>query len=78
MGKISNYNSWVYSLSKFKFILLVLITSILQTFALAVLPSIIDNNYNNIIMKSIIIIIFLLVANFTLHLNLYKKNNSNK
>lgn len=77
MNLLKKYNSWVFSLSKLKYIILLLITCILETLALAVLPSIIDNNYSNITIKYIVIFIVILIINFLTHLYSYKKYHEN-
>lgn len=77
MNLIRKYNSWVFSLSKVKYIILLLITCILETLALSVLPSIIDNNYSNMSIKFIVIFIVILIINFPTYLYAYKKYNKN-
>lgn len=77
MSKISKYNSWVYSLSRTKYILLIALTSVLQTLAFVILPAIIDNNYSNILIKTIIILIIVSAINFPAHLFSYNKIHRN-
>ncbi|GAA0123857.1 MULTISPECIES: hypothetical protein [Clostridium] len=71
--KIENYNSKIYSLSKPKYILLLIFTSLLQTLALTALVAAIDNRFENILKKFIIILIVFLIINLGFRLKSYKK-----
>ncbi|MGG7056779.1 hypothetical protein ACQPUZ_00625 [Clostridium tertium] len=70
---IEKYNSWVYSLAKPVYVFLILITCILETLALSLIPSIIDRNYSNIGIKFITILIAVSLINFPICLIQYKK-----
>lgn len=72
---IKEYNSWVYSLKKSTFVFLILITCILESLAFSLIPSIIDRNYANILLKLLIIFIAVSLINFPVHLIQYKKRN---
>lgn len=70
---IKRYNNWVYSRKKSTYIFIILITTILQTIALAIIPAVIDNNYSNLQLKLIVIFIFMACLNFPFLIWQYNK-----
>lgn len=58
------YNRKIIYRGKKRYIVRLLITTILQTLAISVLPSIIDSRYENLRKKFIVIFLFFLVWNF--------------
>jgi hypothetical protein len=50
-----------------KYIFRVLLTTILQTLAIALIPSLIDNNYDTFSIKALVIFIVLLIINIPLY-----------
>lgn len=74
MNIIKKYYSWVHSLSKMKYIILVVIISLLQTFCITILPPIIDHRDNeNVLTKICIIGPLFLILNLCIYLPLYNK-----
>lgn len=72
---IKKYNTWVYSLKKSKYVFIILITSILETLALSLIPSMIDGNYSNILVKLIVIFVVVALINFPVCLTQYRKRH---
>jgi len=72
---IKKYNRWIYSLNKSKYVFVVFITCILETLALSVIPSIIDENYSHMLVKFIVIFIVISLINLPIHISQYKKNH---
>lgn len=60
---IHSYNCKIKEKGKKKYFLRLFITTILQTLAFAMIPSIIDGRYNNLCIKILIIFIFLFIFN---------------
>lgn len=75
---IKRYNNWVLSFSKTKYMILVLVTSILMALALAVIPSLIDKKQYNVKLKIIIFVPLILAVNIPTKLYYYNKHRKNE
>lgn len=63
----SKYNLEIKQKGFKKYIFRVLLTTILQTLAIALIPSLIDNNYDTFTIKALVIFIVLLIINIPLY-----------
>ena len=72
---IKKHNKWVYSLSKTRYIFIIFVSCILEALALAVIPSIISENYSHTFIKFIVIFIVVALINFPIHYIRYRKEH---
>lgn len=72
---IKKYNKWVYSLSKTRYIFIIFVSCIFEALALAVIPSIISENYSYTFIKFLIIFIVVALINFPIHFIRYRKEH---
>ena len=75
---IKNYNKKVLSLSKTKYSIVVVCTIILETVATSVIPSMMNGNYDSIIIKMLVIFPVLCLFQVPAYYNQYKKFNYTK
>jgi len=72
---IKKYNEWVYSLSRTRYIFIIFVSCILEALALAVIPSIISEDYSYTFIKFVVIFIVVALINFPIHYIRYKKEH---